>query len=86
MKQLDAQTLVGLACNIGTVAAIEFSEFAESLQELDDQQQRLLLRGYLATTHMPRDASLEADDLRKCLRALRQAWLAIAQENRRVSH
>lgn len=74
---IDAATLVGLACQIGTADAIEFAEFAKSLNELTSDQQRMILRGYIATTHLPGDASLERSDVLRCLRALRQAWLSL---------
>lgn len=77
MKQIDAATLVGLACRLGTMRAIEFAEFARSLHELADDEQKLLLRGWLAIEEMPNDAALEAADLQKCLVALRQAWFKL---------
>lgn len=79
-RDIDPATLVSLACQIGAVNAIEFAEFAASLKELSDSQQRLLLRGYLATTHLKGDASLERSDMMLCLRALRQAWITISRE------
>jgi hypothetical protein len=66
--------LVGLACRLGCTQAIEFVEFREECKELHQQQQALILRGWLALEHIPREASLERADLLRCLRGLRQAW------------
>lgn len=77
LTKIDPQTLVGLACHIGAVEAIEFAEFAKSLEELAPEQKKLLLRGYLAIAYLPSDASLERGDLLCCLRALRQAWITL---------
>lgn len=74
-SKIDGATMVGLACHLGPVAAVDFAEFARSLEELDQQQVKMLLRGWLAIESMPNEASLEISDLRNCLRALRQSWI-----------
>jgi hypothetical protein len=71
---MSPSELVGLACRLGCTQAIEFIEFREECKELDEQQQKLILRGWLALEQMPREAALERADLLRCLRALRQAW------------
>jgi len=73
--KIDGATMVGLACQLGAVAAMDFAEFANSLKELDAPQKKMLLRGWLAIESMPNEASLEISDLRNCLRALRQSWI-----------
>lgn len=83
MLPIDAATLVGLACHLGSSKAIEFAEYAASVDELQDVQKKLLLRGWLAVEHMPKDASLEASDMHKCLAALRQAWVVLNEYERR---
>ena len=65
LPPIDAATLVGLSCHLGTSKAIEFADYAESVGELEDVQKKLLLRGWLAVEHLPKDASLEASDLHK---------------------
>jgi hypothetical protein len=77
IPRIDSATLVGLACHLGTTRAIEFAEFATTCGELADDQKKLLLRGWLAVQHLPKDASLEASDLHKCLAALRMAFCTI---------
>lgn len=76
-KPIDAATLVGLACHLGTVRALEFAEYYATIGELDEPQRKLLLRGWLGIQHLPGDATLEASDMQRCLVALRQAWLQI---------
>lgn len=73
--KIDGATMVAMACRLGPVAAMDFAEFARSLEELDTQQTKMLLRGWLAIESMPNEASLEIADLRNCLRALRQSWI-----------
>lgn len=67
--------LVGLACRLGAMQAMEFIDFGKSLGELSEQQRKLLLRGWLALEAIPGDASLERADLLRVLTALRQEWL-----------
>lgn len=77
LPTIDAATLVGLACKLGALRAIEFSEFATSCNGLSDEQKKLLYRGWLAVGSFHKDASLEASDVQMCLTALRQAWLKL---------
>ena len=69
--------LVGLACQMGLVDAVSFAEFKESLDELDDGQRKLLMRGWLALGSIRGDSSLERADLVRVLRALRDAWIRL---------
>ena len=85
LPKIDGGTLVGLACRLGVIQAMEFAEFAHSCEELDEAQKKLLFRGWLAIEHLPKDASLEASDLHKCLTALRQAWCRIKLESGNAS-
>lgn len=72
--------LVGLACRLGAVQAMEFVEFRDSIKELGDQQQKMLLRATLALNEFPHEAALERADLLRVITALRQAWLKIKYE------
>lgn len=74
MSEINAAALVALACHLGTVQAIEFVEFRESVKALPEQQRKVLLRGWLALESVPRDSSMERADLIRVLTALRQAW------------
>ena len=82
MRKIDAATLVGLSCHLGTSKAIELAEFAKEVNHLSDIQQKMLMRGWLAIEHLPKDASLEASDLYKCLSALGLAWQSLAFEEK----
>lgn len=86
LPKIDAACLVGLACHLGTTKAIEFAEYAATCGELMDDQKKLLLRGWLAVEHLPKDASLEASDLHKCLSALRRAFIEVNEYERRQMH
>lgn len=71
----------GLCCHLGALQAIEFVEFARSLDKLTDQQKKLMMRGWLALEHLPKDASLERSDLLTVLTELRRSWDTIRQLN-----
>ena len=73
--------VVSLACRLGALRALEFKEFADSLPELSRSQRMMLLRGWLAVMCLPGDASVEAQDLRNCLSALRLAWISLKKVN-----
>lgn len=80
---LPDHAIVGLACRLGALKALEFKEFAESLPELTRPQRMMLLRGWLAMMCLPGDAELEAQDVRNCLSALRTAWITLNKANKK---
>lgn len=66
--------LASLTCHLGSVAAMALVDFTKTLEGLDEDKKRILLRGWLAACEMPREASSERIYLDKVINMLRDEW------------